>query len=110
VHFTTYPLQTGSSLFTFLHSPPSASPAIPPPRSPEWIYDKTEDLALSTPGGAAEAGVEWDVLVTDDWAIWEGKGWKLASIIEGLEGIERGGKWGVRVRWGEKIGVLVKEA
>jgi hypothetical protein len=48
--------------------------------------------------------------VTDDWAIWEGKGWKLASIIEGLEGIERGGKWGVRVRWGEKIGVLVKEA
>jgi hypothetical protein len=53
--------------------------------------------------------VDWDVLVTEDWKAWEGKGWKLSEIIEGLEGVRRGGKWGVKVKWGEKIGVLVRD-
>ena len=107
IHLTSYPLQTGSSLFTFTHSAIS-SPALPNGGS-IWKYDRSEDQALTTPGGAEEAGVEWDVLVTEDWGVWEGKGWKLVQTIEGLEGVERGGKWGVRVRWGEKIGVLVRD-
>jgi alpha-1,6-mannosyltransferase len=111
IHFTTYPVQTGASLFTFTHSDPSAiSPAIPRPHSPAWIYDKAEDPSLSTPGGAAEAGVEWDVLVTEDWKAWEGKGFKLASTIRGQQGVERGGQFGIRVKWGEKIGILTRDA
>jgi hypothetical protein len=26
-----------------------------------------------------------------------------------LEGVQRGGRFGLRVRWGEKIGVLVRD-
>jgi hypothetical protein len=76
--------------------------------SPVWTYDKSEDQALVTPGGAEEAGVEWDVLVTEDWKAWEGKGWKTARVIEGLEGIGRVGKMRLKVRWAEKIGVMVR--
>ena len=108
IHLTSYPLQTGSSLFTFHHSPIS-SPALPSIEGPTWNYDRSEDQALTTPGGAEEAGVEWDVLVTEDWRVWEGKGWKLAETIEGLEGVERGGRFGLRVKWGERIGVLVRD-
>jgi hypothetical protein len=81
---------------------------MPPPQSPEWIYDKIEDLALTTPNGAAEAGVDWDVLVTEDWKIWEGKGWEVASNIDGLDGVERGGKFGARIKWGPKAAILVR--
>jgi alpha-1,6-mannosyltransferase len=109
IHFTTYPLQTGASLFTFLHSSPISSPAIPFHPGAVWEYDKSEDSALITPGGAEEASVDWDVLVTEDWKTWVGKGWKVAETIEGLEGFGRGGKWGVKVKWGEKIGVLVRD-
>ena len=110
IHFTTYPLQTGASLFTFIHSDPLAiSPAMPHPQTPGWIYDKAEDPNLFTPGGAEEAGVDWDVMVTDDWKGWEGKGWKLASTITGLDGVERGGQFGVKAKWGEKIGVLTRD-
>ena len=109
VHFTTYPLQTGASLFTFTHSP-SSSLAIPPQQGLVWVYDKSEDRSLTTPGGAEEAGVNWDVLVTEDWKDWEGKGWKLAQTIEGLDGVERGGRFGVRVKWSEKIGLLLRDS
>lgn len=107
VHFTTYPLQTGASLFTFTHSP-TTSPAIPNAQEPRWVYDKSEDEALTTPSGAEEAGVDWHVFVTEDWKAWEGKVWRLETTIQGLEGVSRGGKWGVAARWGEKIGILVK--
>jgi alpha-1,6-mannosyltransferase len=107
IHLTSYPLQTGSSLFTFTHSAIS-SPALPIGGS-AWKYDRSEDQALTTPGGAEEAGVDWDVLVTEDWKVWEGKGWRLVETIEGLEGVERRGRFGLRVRWGEKIGVLVRD-
>ena len=53
--------------------------------------------------------MDWDVLVTEDWKVWEGKGWKLVETIEGLEGVERGGKFGLRVKWGERVGVLVRD-
>jgi alpha-1,6-mannosyltransferase len=107
VHLTSYPLQTGSSLFTFTHSAIS-SPALPN-GGPVWKYERSEDQALTTPGGAEEAGVDWDVLVTEDWKVWEGKGWKLVETIEGLEGVGRGGRFGLRVKWGERIGVLVRD-
>ena len=52
--------------------------------------------------------MEWDVLVTNNWRVWEDKGWKLAETIEGLEGVQSGGKIGVRVKLGERIEVLVR--
>lgn len=107
IHLTSYPLQTGASLFTFTHLP-SSSLAIPE-GGLEWKYDRSEDPALTTPGGAEEAGVDWDVLVTEDWKVWEGKGWKLAETVEGLESVERGGKFGLRVRWNKKLGFLVRD-
>jgi hypothetical protein len=72
------------------------------------VYDKTEDPALTTAVGAKEAGVEWDVLVTDDWQSWDRQGWKVVKRIEGLAGIERKGKWRIGVRWEDKIGILAR--
>ncbi|RSH92921.1 dolichyl-P-Man:Man(7)GlcNAc(2)-PP-dolichol alpha-1,6-mannosyltransferase [Saitozyma podzolica] len=82
VHFHSYPLQTGASLFTFLHSttPTSHWPrqAIPNPLEPTWRYFKSEDPGLKTPGGAYDAG---------------------------FEGAKRG-KWGMEVVWGSRAAVL----
>lgn len=108
IHFTSYPLQTGASLFTFIHDSRWAwSPALPSPEGPVWVYDKNEDTSLVTPEGVREAGVEWDVLVTEDWTTWEGRGWKVVRRIEGLAGLERRGKFGLGVKWEDKIGILV---
>ena len=109
IHFTSYPLQTGASLFTFIHdSRPVWSPALPPSEGPTWVYDKSEDPALVTPQGAKEAGVEWDLLVTDKWEEWDGRGWTVVRKIEGLAGIERRGKL-LGPRWEDKIGILERE-
>lgn len=108
IHFTTYPLQTGASLFTFLHADTvSSSHALPSQQQPVWTYDKSEDPALNTPGGVEEAGVKWGVLVTDDWGLWEGKGWEVVETIAGLAGVERRGKWCIGVKWEEKIAILI---
>lgn len=107
IHFTTYPLQTGASLFTFLHQEQYRSiPLMPKTQEPKWVYDKSEDPSLITPEGAKEAGVEWDILVTDDSAAWDGRGWKLERSVPGLKGLQRGGKYGVKVEWENKIGIL----
>jgi hypothetical protein len=82
---------------------------MPHPQTPGWIYDKAEDPNLSTPSSEEEAGVKWDVLVTEDWKLWEGKDWKLASTITGLDGVGRGGQFMLRAKWGEKIGVLTRD-
>ena len=117
IHCSTYPLQTGATLFTFIHSSPAPSSllqAIPPPLEPTWVYSKSEDPDLATPGGAWDAGV--DYLVTEAWAAYEawrgdgGERWKLEQVVDGLEGVRRGGKWGIEVAWGRKIGILRRDA
>lgn len=116
IHFTNYPLQTGASLFTFLHlsPPPSTScPAIPPPVEPLWEYSKSEASSLGTPAGAWEAGA--DYLVTDDWEAYERyegeirEGWEVVGSVNALGGVGRGGRrgrWGVEIRWARKIAIL----
>lgn len=113
IHFTPYPLQTGATLFAFLHSGPPVStvyPALPPPLEPVWKYSKSEDPALSTPEGAWISEV--DYVVTDDWGLYEswkgdeGEGWQVIGSVDGLNGVGRGGKWGVEVRWGRKVAIL----
>jgi alpha-1,6-mannosyltransferase len=115
VHFHSYPLQTGASLFTFLHSPtPTAHwprQAIPNPLEPTWRYFKSEDPGLKTPGGAYDAGFEY--VVTDDVDAFTkgpeggfGHLWEIVRSLDGLEGVRRGGKWGLEVVWGSRAAVL----
>jgi len=113
VHFSSYPLQTGATLFTFLHSesPPNPSrSAIPPPLKPIWQYDKSEDPIFATPEGAWWQSA--DYLVTEDWERYEGwvgkerERWQVVGRLDGLGSIRRGGKWGFEVGWERKIGIL----
>lgn len=113
IHYTNYPLQTGATLFTLLHSPSltssSSYPALPPPIEPVWTYSKSEDPDLATREGA---WTEVDYVVTEDWKgyeSWTGDGgekWRVVGGVEGLEGVRRGGRWGIKVRWGRKVAVL----
>ncbi|OCF33338.1 hypothetical protein I316_05080 [Kwoniella heveanensis BCC8398] len=138
IHFPSYPLQTGATLFTFLHerprqgltspvtatsgastiSSPWAYPAFPPPLEPRWIYSKSESEEYSTPNGLWNSDV--DYVVTGNWAeygIIEGddeasgsaadrRRWRLVGEVHGLDGVSRGGKYGVEIRWARKLAIL----
>ncbi|TXT11214.1 hypothetical protein VHUM_01965 [Vanrija humicola] len=111
IHFPSYPLQTGATLFTFLHAnfPPSA--AFPPHAEPVWTYSKDETEALLTPTGAWDAKIDYvvtpfastfsEVKTTDGVPLWQ-----LVGDVEGLDGVGLGGKYGVEVRLARKIGIL----
>ena len=107
-HFTNFPLQSGASLFTFLHLPDS-SPALPSPLQPEWKYSKSEDPLLQTPWGTWASKI--DYIVTDDrgfteWRKTDGEGWAEVGSVAGIAGWSRGGKYGIRLGWDKKIIVL----
>ena len=74
-----------------------------------WNYDKSEEPQLGTAKGAEEAGVDWDVVATDDWTEWDGRGWRVVRKIEGLAGLKKGGKFGLEMRREDKIGILVRD-
>ncbi|WWC66278.1 uncharacterized protein I206_100179 [Kwoniella pini CBS 10737] len=115
IHFPSYPLQTGSTLFTFIHENiPFASyqgpyGLFPKQKRPIWIYSKSEDEEFSTSDGLWNNDI--DYVVTGDWNNFldsegEAKKWEIVSEINGLEGVSRGGKYGVNVRWGRKLVIL----
>ncbi|WVQ97304.1 hypothetical protein IAU59_004415 [Kwoniella sp. CBS 9459] len=154
IHYPSYPLQTGATLFTFLHdrprqvarpgltssptigkeSIPSAYlyPAFPLPLEPRWIYSKSETEEFSTPGGLWNSDV--DYVVTGDWAEFDitdndndndaggrdveadaagvtdgyGRKWQVVGEVHGLDGVGRGGKYGVEIRWARKLAILGK--
>ncbi|KAK4686684.1 hypothetical protein P7C73_g3445, partial [Tremellales sp. Uapishka_1] len=113
IHHHSYPLQTGASLFTFVHSSPSPTTshswsAIPSPAEPEWFYIKDEDPALLSSTGAWNAGFDYVVTDVDGWEKDE-TGWMIAAEIEGLQGVRRGGKWGLEVAWGRKLVVYGRD-
>lgn len=79
VHYTSYPLQTGASLFTFLHSYVlnledsqqndksltsllNRWPPFPTPVYPGWRYSKSEDPILLTPHGAWNGNFDYLVV------------------------------------------------
>ncbi|WVF70624.1 hypothetical protein IAT40_005416 [Kwoniella sp. CBS 6097] len=166
IHFPSYPLQTGATLFTFIHERPRRPvqtgssrtttidttidrasiyspytyPAFPPPREPRWIYLKSESEEYSTPAGLWKSDV--DYVVTGDWTGFgipdsnrdsdsdssndiearaaaatggqavggtsaKGK-WELLGEVHGLDGVGRGGKYGVEIRWARKLAILGK--
>lgn len=107
IHFPSYPLQTGSTLYTFIHANVPQALAFPAQEDPEWVYSKSEDVALLTPAGAAAAGV--DYVVTSDWETFAGAQWKVVGSIDAYDGVRRGGKWGVYVATARKLAILHRE-
>lgn len=110
IHFHSYPLQTGATLFTFLRADAPPSPAFPSVDGKGWVYSKSEEAELQTPQGAWLGDV--DVVVTPYWrefieAEIDGhRMWRMAAECEGYDGVALGGKYGVQVRTSRKIGVL----
>jgi alpha-1,6-mannosyltransferase len=120
VHFSSYPLQTGASLFSFLHDASfpvgtntqrnttmSASATTTQPTG-IWTYSKAEDPTLATPNGARSASIDFVVLESGTEAGWVGDaaGWSIITEIQGLKGVKRGGKYGVRVEWDSRVVIL----
>ncbi|GMK58663.1 hypothetical protein CspeluHIS016_0601050 [Cutaneotrichosporon spelunceum] len=108
IHFHSYPLQTGSSLFTFVRTNATSS-AFPAPQEVQWVYSKSEDPVLQTPQGAWLADIE--AVVTDRWREYaesEIDGHKMWSILGGCDGYDgvQIGKGGLEVRTSPKIGLL----
>ncbi|KAK8865936.1 hypothetical protein IAR55_001085 [Kwoniella newhampshirensis] len=118
IHFPSYPLQTGSTLFTFLHQQLNTTSHLgpfspfPEQRQPYWIYSKSEDEIMSTPQGIWASGV--DYVVTEDWEAFLGSdatesargSWEQVGEVKGLDGVGRGGRFGLEVRRGSKLAVL----
>ncbi|CAK9787343.1 hypothetical protein CC85DRAFT_327138 [Cutaneotrichosporon oleaginosum] len=108
IHFHSYPLQTGASLFTFVRGK-HASPAFPAPVDVQWVYSKSEEPSLQTPQGAWLADL--DAVVTERWREFAGaeidghKMWALIGACDGFDGVHFG-KEGVQVRTSPKIGLL----
>lgn len=126
IHFSSYPLQTGASLFTFLHDTsfssfssfssipangtiPSESAIRESHINDIWTYSKSEDPTLLTPSGAASEDIDYVVLESGtegEWLQSEGGRWEVVREIEGLKGVRRGGKFGVRVEWDKRVVIL----
>ncbi|WVQ85565.1 hypothetical protein IAT38_007731 [Cryptococcus sp. DSM 104549] len=113
VYFPSYPLQTGASLFTFVHqeveSGKHLGPFAPFPaqREPVWVYSKSEDEVMSSALGVWDSGVNY--VVTGDWEAFLDDGgyrWEVVGEVEGLDGVGRGGKYGVQVNWARKLAIL----
>jgi hypothetical protein len=74
------------------------------------VHSKSEDPALREAEGVYQAG--FDYVVTDNVERFvksdeEGRRrWKMVAWLEGLQGVRKGGKYGVEVVWGSKAAVL----
>lgn len=111
IHFHSYPLQTGATLFTFLRADAPSALAFPAPaEGKQWVYSKSEEPVLQTPQGAWLADI--DVVVTPYWrdfveAEIDGhRMWRVVGDCDGFDAVKFGGKWGVEVRTSRKIAIL----
>lgn len=115
-------VQTGSSLFTFVHQPvPSPHsrfdlllPAFPVPDSGlGWRYLKGQEEVMEDPEQAYRTNV--DYIVTEDWDSFEswhdaqGRGWEVVAGIDGYGGVQRTGKLGLSIRWERKLAVVARK-
>ena len=102
IHYTNYPLQSGASLFTFLHLPHS-SHAVPPAEG-IWTYSKSEDPALQTPDGALDAGLDYVVLDAGMVHDWTSSGdWTVMGSVDGFGGWRRREKWNIDLEREAKV-------
>jgi alpha-1,6-mannosyltransferase len=105
IHFPSYPLQTGASLFTFVHAKVPLGIVLPRQSLPAWEYVKDEDPALLTPAGAWDAGM--DYVVTPDWTRFvDSAKWTEVAAIDAYAGVRRGGKLGLYVAQDKKLAIL----
>ena len=106
IHYTSYPLQSGSSLFTFLHLP-HRSLALPEvPDTTVWTYSKADDEGMQTPLGAAEAGMDYVVLDARSLRDWTDKSWQSVGTVSGFGGWRRKGKWGLEIVMEDQVAVV----
>ncbi|WWC86248.1 uncharacterized protein L201_001121 [Kwoniella dendrophila CBS 6074] len=113
IYFPSYPLQTGSTLFTFLHqsssipnTPLGPYSPFPKQKKPYWVYSKSEDESYSTPNGLWENQI--DYVVTENWNqfLESDNQWEIVDQIEGLDGISRRSKFGLQVKWDKKLAIV----
>ncbi|WVQ70934.1 hypothetical protein IAR50_000459 [Cryptococcus sp. DSM 104548] len=108
IWFPSYPLQTGATLFTFTHDHAAGQglalwPALPAPVEPSWVYDKSENVDLSSMKW--KSGV--DLVVTGEYAELLEDGWETVAEVEGLEGVGRvPGQCKIEATWGKKLAIV----
>ncbi|RXK35039.1 hypothetical protein M231_07692 [Tremella mesenterica] len=129
IHFSSYPLQTGASLFTFLHTSPHGG-VFPSTSQPLWVYSKDETPSLLTAQGAWDAGIDYMVLGVKEGEsmVNDHVGWEKVGSVRGFEGIkwtgkwdgklgtcaekgvESSGGWGIKVDRGDKVIILGRKS
>ncbi|WVN85423.1 uncharacterized protein L203_100569 [Cryptococcus depauperatus CBS 7841] len=115
IYFPSYPLQTGATLFTFLHDQMVngtmesnlCSVAFPTPKEPRWVYDKREDNQMQSPEGVWLSGI--DYVVTEEYSkfLELEDNWEVVGAVDGLDKVGKlPGQFKVQATWGRKLAVL----
>ncbi|KAL0252632.1 hypothetical protein I308_102024 [Cryptococcus tetragattii IND107] len=114
IYFPSYPLQTGATLFTFIHDhsvdgtghlgPWSTFPEV---KEPRWIYNKSEDKMMEDPLSVWESGIDFVVTGDYDQFLALPNKWVQVASVEGLDSVGRKpGTYRVEAKWGRKLVVL----
>ncbi|OWZ30790.1 alpha-1,6-mannosyltransferase [Cryptococcus neoformans AD2-60a] len=115
IYFPSYPLQTGATLFTFVHAHSvdgtgrGLGPwsAFPEAKEPRWIYNKSEDKMMENPISVWKSGIDFVVTGDCDQFLALPDKWVEVASVEGLDSIGRvPGTYRVQAKWGRKLTVL----
>lgn len=115
IYFPSYPLQTGATLFTFVHARSvdgtgrGLGPwsAFPEAKEPRWIYNKSEDKMMENPISVWKNGIDFVVTGDYDQFLALPDKWVEVASVEGLDSIGRvPGTYRVQAKWGRKLAVL----
>lgn len=115
IYFPSYPLQTGATLFTFVHAHSvdgtgrGLGPwsAFPEAKEPKWIYNKSEDKMMENPISVWKSGIDFVVTGDHDQFLALPDKWVDVASVEGLDSIGRvPGTYRVQAKWGRKLTVL----
>lgn len=114
IYFPSYPLQTGATLFTFIHDHSVDGTghlgpwsAFPEAKEPRWIYNKSEDKMMEDPLSVWESGIDFVVTGDYDQFLALPNKWVEVASVEGLDSVGRKpGTYRVEAKWGRKLAVL----
>ncbi|KAE8539940.1 hypothetical protein D1P53_003878 [Cryptococcus gattii VGV] len=114
IYFPSYPLQTGATLFTFIHDHSVDGnghlgpwSAFPEAKEPRWIYNKSEDKMMEDPLSIWEGGIDFVVTGDYDQFLALPNKWVEVASVEGLDSVGRKpGTYRVEAKWGRKLVVL----
>ncbi|KGB77541.1 alpha-1,6-mannosyltransferase [Cryptococcus deuterogattii 99/473] len=114
IYFPSYPLQTGATLFTFIHDHSVDGTghlgpwsAFPEAKEPRWIYNKSEDKMMEDPLSVWKSGIDFVVTGDCDQFLALPNKWVEVASVEGLDNVGRKpGTYRVEAKWGRKLVVL----